>query len=148
AEKREHILAGLMIAVQNIDEVIRLIRISKNANEARKRLMEAFDITSVQAQAILDLRLRRLTALELGELKRDYEQVVKLIARLKGILSSEKKLVGVIEKELWEIKEKYAVPRRTQLCRLETAHASELQVSRQSPAIFSLPKQAILSVFR
>ena len=132
AEKREHILAGLMIAVQNIDEVIRLIRISKNANEARKRLMEAFDITSVQAQAILDLRLRRLTALELGELKRDYEQVVKLIARLKGILSSEKKLVGVIEKELLEIKEKYAVPRRTQLCRLETAHASELQVKKQA----------------
>ena len=94
--------------------------------------MEAFDITSVQAQAILDLRLRRLTALELGELKRDYEQVVKLIARLKGILSSEKKLVGVIEKELLEIKEKYAVPRRTQLCRLETAHASELQVKKQA----------------
>ena len=63
-KQREHILAGLMIAVQNIDEVIRLIRISKNANEARKRLMEAFDITSVQAQAILDLRLRRLTGSE------------------------------------------------------------------------------------
>ena len=94
----------------------------------------------------------RLTALELGELKtlrQEYEQVVKLIARLKGILSSEKKLVGVIQKELLEIKEKYAVPRRTQLCRLETAHASELQVkSRQSPAIFSLPKQAISSAFR
>lgn len=132
AEQREHILAGLMIAVQNIDEVIRLIRISKNATDARKRLMEAFDITSVQAQAILDLRLRRLTALELGELKRDYEQVVKLIARLRGILSSEKKLVSVIEKELLDIKEKYGFARRTQLCKLETLHASELQVKKQA----------------
>lgn len=132
AEQREHILSGLMIAVQNIDEVIRLIRISKNANEARKRLMEAFDITSVQAQAILDLRLRRLTALELGELKRDYEQVVKLIAKLRGILNSEKKLISVIEKELLEIKEKYGVPRRTMLCELETVHASELEVKKQA----------------
>ena len=132
AEKREHVLAGLMIAVQNIDEVIRLIRISKNANEARKRLMEAFDITSVQAQAILDLRLRRLTALELGELKRDYEQVVKLIAKLQGILKSEKKLIGVITKELQEIKEKYQYPRRTQLCELETIHASELEIKKQA----------------
>lgn len=132
AEQREHILAGLMIAVQNIDEVIRLIRISKNANEARKRLMGAFDITSIQAQAILDLRLRRLTALELGELKRDYDEIVKLIAKLRSILGSEKKLTAVIEKELLEIKEKYAYPRRTLLCELETVHASELEVKKQA----------------
>ena len=115
AEARAHILEGLIIAVDNLDEVIRIIRSSKNPKEARTRLMERFALSEIQAQAILDMRLQRLTNLEVLSLRQEYEEITKLIARLKGILASEKKLMGVIKKELGEIREKYADPRRTQL---------------------------------
>ena len=115
AEARAHILEGLIIAVDNLDEVIRIIRSSKTPKEARDRLMARFDLTQIQAQAILDMRLQRLTNLEVLSLKKEYEDLTKLIARLKGILNSEKKLMAVIKKELQEIRDKYADPRRTEL---------------------------------
>ena len=115
AEARAHILEGLIIAVDNLDEVIRLIRASKTPKEARDRLMERFALTQIQAQAILDMRLQRLTNLEVLSLRKEYEDITKLIAKLKGILASEKKLMAVIKKELSEIREKYADPRRTAL---------------------------------
>ena len=115
AEARAHILEGLIIAVDNLDEVIRLIRGSKTPKEARDKLMERFALTQVQAQAILDMRLQRLTNLEVLSLRKEYEDLTKLIANLKAILSSERKLMGVIKKELGQVRERFADARRTQL---------------------------------
>ncbi len=113
AMSRAHILQGLMIAVDNLDEVIALIRSSKSVRDAREALMERFTLTEVQAQAILDMRLQRLTGLEILSLEKEYHDVLKEIDRLNGILKSEKKLLQVIAKELGEIGEKYDTPRRT-----------------------------------
>ncbi len=115
AEARAHILEGLIIAVDHLDEVIRLIRSSKTPKEAREKLIVRFTLTDIQAQAILDMRLQRLTNLELLMLKQEYAELEKRIAGLKSILSSEKKLMNVIKKELSEVREKYANPRRTQV---------------------------------
>ena len=115
AEARAHILEGLIVAVDNLDEVIRLIRASKNPKEAKTRLIERFGFSEIQAQAILDMRLQRLTNLEILALKQEYAELERLIKRLKGILASEKKLLEVIKAELKEIREKYADARRTQL---------------------------------
>ncbi len=115
AEARAHILEGLIIAVDNLDEVIRLIRGSKTPREAREKLVARFDLTEIQAQAILDMRLQRLTNLEVLSLRKEYEDLTKLIANLKAILASERKLMGVIKKELGEIRSKFADPRRTEL---------------------------------
>ena len=115
AEARAHILEGLIIAVDNLDEVIRLIRSSKNVKEAREKLMAAFSLTEVQAQAILDMRLQRLTNLEILSLRKEYEDLLKRIAKLKGILASEKKLLGVIKQELQEIRASFADARRTEI---------------------------------
>ena len=113
ARKREHILTGLMIAVKNIDRVIRVIRSSKNPAEARTRLMQEFNLTQIQAQAILDMRLARLTALEIEALEKEYAEVQKLIKDLEAILASEKLLMKLIIKEHTEIKEIYSDARRT-----------------------------------
>ena len=113
ARARAHILQGLMIAVDNLDEVIALIRSSKNPKEAKEKLMARFDLTDVQAQAILDMRLQRLTNLEIVALRKEYEEILKLIDKLEGILGSEKKLLNVIKKELQEIADEYADERRT-----------------------------------
>ena len=115
AEARAHILEGLIVAVDNLNEVIRLIRGSKTPKEAREKLMERFSLTEIQAQAILDMRLQRLTNLEILALRKEYEELEKRIATLKGILASEKKLMNVIKKELKEIRDAYADPRRTQI---------------------------------
>jgi len=115
AEKREHILLGLIIAVKNIDRVIKIIRASKNVEEAKKELMKAFDLTGVQAQAILDMRLARLTNLEVEQLENEYKEVVALIKYLRSILDCESKLMEVIKNELLTIKSKYADKRRTEI---------------------------------
>ena len=115
AKARAHILEGLIIAVDNLDEVIRLIRASSTPKEARERLMSRFGLTEIQAQAILDMRLQRLTNLEIVSLRKEYEEIKKLIDRLTAILGSEKKLLAVIKQELTEIRGKYADPRRTAL---------------------------------
>jgi len=115
AEARAHILEGLIIAVDNLDEVIRLIRGSKTPKEAREKLVARFALSEIQAQAILDMRLQRLTNLEVLSLKKEYEELTKLIANLKAILGSERKLMGVIKKELLEVRAKFADPRRTEL---------------------------------
>ena len=115
AEARAHILEGLIIAVDNLDEVIKLIRSSKTPKEARDKLIARFSLTTIQAQAILDMRLQRLTNLEVVSLKEEYAQLTKRIANLKAILKSEKKLLAVIKKELGEIREKFADARRTEI---------------------------------
>ena len=115
AKARAHILEGLIIAVDNLDEVIRLIRSSKTPKEAKEKLMAAFNLSDVQAQAILDMRLQRLTNLEILTLRQEYADLQKLIKKLEAILKSEKKLFEVIKEELIEVKQKYATPRRTLL---------------------------------
>ncbi|MBR3929726.1 MAG: DNA topoisomerase 4 subunit A [Clostridia bacterium] len=115
ARARAHILEGLIIAVDNLDEVIALIRASKNPKEAREKLIGRFSLTEIQAQAILDMRLQRLTNLEILSLRNEHAEILKRIRTLEGILKSEKKLLGVIKAELTEIKEKYADERRTKL---------------------------------
>ncbi len=124
AKQREHILVGLIIAVQNIDEVIRIIRASASPKEAREKLMARFDLTQIQAQAILDMRLARLTALEIEELRKEYAFILETIKRLEAILASEAKLLRVIINELTEIKNSYGDRRRTRI--LETSHEVEI----------------------
>ncbi len=120
AKKREHILAGLMIAIDNLDAVIALIRASKTVKAAREGLMERFKLSEIQAQAILDLRLQRLTNLELLTIQKEYKEILALIDKLTAILASDKKLMALIREELLEIKAKYANERRTQLISAET----------------------------
>ena len=115
AEARAHILEGLIIAVDNLDEVIRLIRSSKTPKEAKIKLVERFQLTEIQAQAILDMRLQRLTNLEVVNLRQEYAELCKRIAGYKAILASEKKLMNVIKKELLEVRESHADARRTQI---------------------------------
>ena len=115
ARARAHILEGLMIALDNLDEVIALIRASKSPKEAREALMERFSLSEKQAQAILDLRLQKLTNLEMEALRKEYADILKLISRLEGILKSSKKLIEVIRKEMEAIAEEFADERRTTL---------------------------------
>jgi len=121
AKAREHILEGLMVAVNNLDEVIAIIRASKNPKQAKEQLMNTFGLTDIQAQAILDLRLQRLTGLEIEALRKEYEAILKTIRRLEGILKSEKKLIAVIREEMSEIREKYGDDRRTELIEDDSA---------------------------
>lgn len=113
AEERAHILQGLLTALDNIDEVINIIRSSKNTQEAKERLMERFSLTEVQSQAIVDMRLRALTGLEREKLEAEYAELMERISELKAILADEKKLLGVIREEILAISDKYGDDRRT-----------------------------------
>ena len=115
AEARAHILEGLRIALDNLDEVIKLIRGSKTTQEAKEGLMNRFNLSEVQAQAILDMRLQRLTGLERDKIEAEYEELLKKINRLREILSDERLLLNVIKQELAIIKENYADERRTEI---------------------------------
>ena len=112
AEERAHILKGLLIALDNIDEVIQIIRGSRNAQTAKDGLIERFGLTDVQAQAIVDMRLRTLTGLEREKLETEYAELMKTIEELKAILADENLLLGVIRKEMLVISEKYGDERR------------------------------------
>ena len=113
AEERAHILEGLLIALDNIDEVIQIIRGSQNTQLAKEGLMSRFQLTDVQAQAIVDMRLRTLTGLEREKLENEYKELMARIEELKAILADEKLLLGVIRDELLVIREKYGDDRRT-----------------------------------
>ena len=115
AEERAHILKGLLIALDNIDEVIRIIRGSRSTQEAKQALMERFALDDVQAQAIVDMRLRTLTGLEREKLEAEYKALMEQIDYLKGILADEKKLLGVIKEEIQVIADKYGDERRTHI---------------------------------
>lgn len=115
AQERAHILEGLIIASDNIDEVIAIIRGSKNADEARERLIERFSLSEIQARAIVEMRLRQLTGLEQDKLRAEFEEIMKLIAYLESLLASKDLLMGVIKDELVEIKDKYGDARRSQI---------------------------------
>lgn len=115
AEARAHILEGLKIALDHIDEVIRLIRSSKTGQEAKSGLMEKFNLTDIQAQAILDMRLQRLTGLEREKIDAEYEELIKRINKLREILADRRLLLNVIKDEMLIIKENYADERRTEI---------------------------------
>ena len=115
AEEREHILAGFLVALDNLDEVIRTIRSSKDAPTAKNRLVKNFDLSPKQAQAILDLRLHRLTGLERDKIKKEYKEIQELIKKLKELLASEKLIYGEIKKELRETSKKFEDERRTDI---------------------------------
>ncbi|MBN2742982.1 MAG: DNA gyrase subunit A [Marinilabiliaceae bacterium] len=115
AEKRAHILEGLIIASDNIDEVIAIIKAASSPDAARETLMKRFDLTEIQSRAVVDMRLRQLTGLEQDKLREEHSELMKLIAYLKEILASEELRMSIIKDELLEIKEKYGDARRTQI---------------------------------
>ena len=115
AEKRAHVVEGLRIAISNIDEVIKTIRGAKTPEEAKKGLMSKFLLSDIQAQAILDMRLHRLTSLETEKLENEYKELVKTIKELKAILADENKIFEIIKEEMSAIRDKYSDPRRTMI---------------------------------
>ncbi|HID25679.1 MAG TPA: DNA gyrase subunit A, partial [Thermoplasmata archaeon] len=115
AEEKIHILEGLMIALKNIDEVIKIIRRSKEVEEAKNRLMKRFSFSDKQAKAILDMRLQRLTGLEIENVERDYEETKQLIEKLRELLSDKQNILDEIKRELQEIKSRFGDQRRTEI---------------------------------
>ncbi len=115
AEERTHILEGLKIALDNIDEVVKLIRSSKSDQDAKEGLMSRFGLDDIQSQAILDMRLRRLTGLEREKIEEELEQLIALIKNLRDILANEQRVLDIIKEEMLEIKDKYADERRTSI---------------------------------
>jgi len=141
ARAREHIVEGLLIAIANIDEVIAIIKSSKTPPQAKERLIERFALSAIQAQAILDMRLQRLTGLEVEKLQTELEQLKKLIAELVSILESPKKLLGVIKKELGEIRKKFADARRTVI-------EAEAEEAAFNPQDFIVVEEVVVAVTR
>jgi DNA gyrase subunit A len=119
AEARLHVLEGLMIALKNLDAVIKLIRAAKDADSARSELMARFKLSQIQAQAILDLTLRRLTSLERDKIEAEHKETLDTIARLKKILTDEKELMKLIAADIEDLKKEFADPRRTQIIEAE-----------------------------
>ena len=115
AQERAHILEGLIIASDNIDEVIQIIRSSKNADEARERLIERFSLSEIQARAIVEMRLRQLTGLEQEKLRAEFDEIMKLIAHLQELLASKELRMNLIKEELTEIRDKYGDARRSHI---------------------------------
>lgn len=115
ARERAHILEGLLIAVDNIDEVIHIIRSSENAQEAQERLRVRFELSELQARAIVDMRLRALTGLESDKLRAEFDELMKTIQYLEGLLADDNLLMQVVKDELLEVKEKFGDPRRTEI---------------------------------
>ncbi len=115
AEKKAHVLEGLLIAIDHLDEVIALIRASKNPEEAKVGLMTTFELSEIQAKAILEMRLQKLTGLERDKLRRDYDELMEMIKELKDILDSETKQFQIVKDELLEVKAKYGDERRSEI---------------------------------
>ncbi|GAA9236117.1 DNA topoisomerase (ATP-hydrolyzing) subunit A [Helicobacter pylori] len=115
AKARAHILEGYLIALDNIDEIVRLIKTSQSPEAAKNALMERFTLSEIQSKAILEMRLQRLTGLERDKIKEEYQNLLELITDLNGILKSEDRLNGVVKTELLEVKEQFSSPRRTEI---------------------------------
>ncbi len=115
AEARAHILEGYIIALDNLDDFVKIIRASANRDEAKGKLMAKYPLSEIQTNAILELRLYQLTGLERGKIEAEYMELLRLVEELRGILASEAKLLALIKQELIELRDKYASPRRTQI---------------------------------
>ena len=131
ADARAHILEGLKIALDNIDEVIVIIRGSKDPAQAKEGLMNGFNLSEVQSQAILDLRLQKLTGLEVGKIVAEYKEVIKLIAHLKGILESLSQRMNIIKTELLEIRDQYGDERRTEIVPVDSNFTMEDMIAEE-----------------
>ena len=131
ADARAHILEGLKIALDNIDEVIVIIRGSKDPAQAKEGLMNGFNLSEVQSQAILDLRLQKLTGLEVGKIVAEYKEVIKLIAHLKGILESRNQRMNIIKTELLEIRDQYGDERRTEIIPVDSNFTMEDMIAEE-----------------
>ena len=115
AEKRAHILEGLKIAIDQLNKIVKTIRESKDPKIAKDRLMKNFDLSDVQAQAILEMQLQRLTALERGKIEKEYLELIKRIEMYRSILKSEKKILEIVKSEALELKKKYGDERKTEI---------------------------------
>ncbi|BCP57561.1 DNA gyrase subunit A [Streptococcus parasuis] len=144
AEARAHILEGLLIALDHIDEVIRIIRNSETDALAQAELMERFDLSERQSQAILDMRLRRLTGLERDKIQSEYDDLVALIADLTDILAKPERVVLIIKEELEEVKRKYADPRRTELMVGEVLSLEDEDLIEEADVLITLSNQGYI----
>ena len=144
ARRRGHILEGLKIALDNLDAVIETIKKSKDAEVAKHNLMTRFKLTEAQAVAILDMQLRRLAALERQKIEEEYKATLKQIAYLEDLLASPKKILGVIEKELDELKECYADPRRTRVYENPIGEFTEEDLIPKEQAIVTITKEGYI----
>ncbi|HEM6189554.1 TPA: DNA gyrase subunit A [Streptococcus suis] len=144
AEARAHILEGLLIALDHIDEVIRTIRNSETDAIAQAELMEKFDLSERQSQAILDMRLRRLTGLERDKIQSEYDELIALIADLADILAKPERVVTIIKDELDEVKRKYADPRRTELMVGEVLSLEDEDLIEETDVLITLSNQGYI----
>ncbi|HEM3683430.1 TPA: DNA gyrase subunit A [Streptococcus suis] len=144
AEARAHILEGLLIALDHIDEVIRIIRNSETDAIAQAELMEKFNLSERQSQAILDMRLRRLTGLERDKIQSEYDELIALIADLADILAKPERVVTIIKEELDEVKRKYADPRRTELMVGEVLSLEDEDLIEESDVLITLSNQGYI----
>ena len=147
AERRAHILEGYIIALDNIDEVIAIIKKSRSVNTARKNLMKRFKLSEIQAQAILDMRLQRLTGLERKKIEDEYRELLKLIERLKAILASKALRMQVVKDELLELKEKYGDARRTQIISKRAKSKSMQELLQEEQCIIAISHQQNIKRF-
>lgn len=144
AEARAHILEGLLIALDHIDEVIRIIRNSETDAIAQAELMEKFELSERQSQAILDMRLRRLTGLERDKIQSEYNELIALIADLADILAKPERVVTIIKEELEEVKRKYADPRRTELMVGEVLSLEDEDLIEETDVLITLSNQGYI----
>lgn len=140
AKRRAHILEGLKIALDNLDEVIATIRKSKDSDQAKNNLMRKFGLTEIQATAILDMQLRRLSALEREKIEEEYKKVGEFIDYLTDLLTHPEKILGVIEKELTEVKEKYGDERRTRVYQQALGEISEEDLVAKEETLITVTK--------
>jgi DNA gyrase subunit A len=131
AEGRAHILEGLKIALDNIDEIIAIIRGSKDPSQAKEGLMNGFSLSEIQSQAILDMRLQRLTGLEVDKVVAEYREVIKVISHLKGILDSRSQRMDIIKSELLEVREQYGDDRRTEIIPVDSNFTMEDMIAEE-----------------
>ena len=131
AEARAHILEGLKIALDNIDDVIKIIRGSKNPAQAKEGLMSTFDLSEIQSQSILEMRLQKLTSLEVDKVVEEYKAIIKTIANLKGILDSRAQRMDIIKSELREIQEQYGDERRTEIVPVDSDFSMEDMIAEE-----------------
>lgn len=147
AEKRAHILEGYIIALDNIDEVIAIIKKSRTVDTARANLRKRFKLSEIQAQAILDMRLQRLTGLERKKIEDEYRELLQLIERLKALLGSRALRMQTVKDELLELKEKYGDPRRTQIITKKVKAGSLKELMREEEFIVTLSHQNLIKRF-
>ncbi len=144
AQARAHILEGLLIALENIDEIVEIIKKSKNEQIAKKALIERFKLSPIQAQAILDMQLKRLTGLERLKLEEELKALRKKIAELKALLADVLKILAVIKKELIELKEKYGDERRTKIIPYKVGEITDEELIENKEMIIVLTKQGYI----